>query len=500
MAGASAPARLPRRLLQVACLLPLLAAPRAAMALEAPAPGDAPHRSVALTNEKRTTDLDGMVEQRIIRVGIPYSRSLYFLDHGRERGMAAELAREFERWLNARERRKLGGRPISVVIIPTTRDQLLPRLLDGRLDIVGGNLTATPDRRELADFIVATEGSPVSEIIVTGPDAPPLASIDDLSGKTVHARRGTSYYRNLTRLNARLRALRRPPVDIVALPEALEDEDKLEMVNAGVLQIVVVDDWLAKAWAPLLPNVVVREDLVLRAGGRTGWAIRKDSPQLAALLGQFYEQGVKPVGLLPVLRGQLNTRIRQLTNNAARGERDRFEQMIVHFRKYGGEYRLDPLMLAAQGYQESRLRQETRSRVGAVGVMQVMPATGRSLRVGDITQVEPNIHAGTKYMDQLMTRYFQDADFDELNRTLFAFAAYNAGPGNIARMRRIAGERGLDPDQWFNNVELVTADLIGMETTTYVRNILKYYVSYSLIEQTRQARAEATQAPPGGAR
>ena len=138
-------------------------------------------------------------------------------------------------------------------------------------------------------------------------------------------------------------------------------------------------------------------------------------------------------------------------------------------------------MLAAQGYQESQLDQNAKSHVGAIGIMQVMPATGAELKVGDIRIAESNVHAGTKYMDQLMTRYLGDAQFDESNRTLFAFAAYNCGPGNINRMRKEATKRGLDDNLWFNNVELITAEKIGVETTTYVRNIYKYYVAYKLM-------------------
>ena len=78
-----------------------------------------------------------------------------------------------------------------------------------------------------------------------------------------------------------------------------------------------------------------------------------------------------------------------------------------------------------------------------------------------------------------------------MNRTLFAFAAYNCGPGNMAKIRKAAAERGLDPNVWFNNVEIITAEKIGLETTTYVRNIYKYYVSYKLMEQTREAQKAA---------
>jgi membrane-bound lytic murein transglycosylase MltF len=132
-----------------------------------------------------------------------------------------------------------------------------------------------------------------------------------------------------------------------------------------------------------------------------------------------------------------------------------------------------------------------RSPSGAVGVMQVMPATGKELRVGDVYVTENNIHAGAKYMDQLMEKYFSDAKFEGDNRTLFAFASYNAGPGNIMKMRKEAAKQGFDPNQWFNNVEIVTARKIGMETTTYVRNIFKYYVAYKLQLQVQEAAKKA---------
>jgi membrane-bound lytic murein transglycosylase MltF len=157
-------------------------------------------------------------------------------------------------------------------------------------------------------------------------------------------------------------------------------------------------------------------------------------------------------------------------------------------------------MLAAQGFQESKLDQNVRSPVGAIGIMQLMPATGQSMKVGDITVTEPNIHGGAKYMNTIMTKYFADAHFDELNRTLFAFAAYNAGPNRIAKLRKLAAERGLNPDVWFDNVEIVVSEKVGRETTTYVRNIMKYYVSYKLIlqlnEEQRKARGALT--PAGG--
>jgi membrane-bound lytic murein transglycosylase MltF len=130
--------------------------------------------------------------------------------------------------------------------------------------------------------------------------------------------------------------------------------------------------------------------------------------------------------------------------------------------------------------------------------MQIMPTTGAELKVGDIKVTEPNIHGGAKYMDQLMTRYFPDAKFSEANRPLFAFAAYNAGPGNISRMRKEAEKRSLDPDKWFDNVEIVTAEKIGMETTTYVRNIYKYYAAYRLTLEAEEAARKARESVAPG--
>jgi membrane-bound lytic murein transglycosylase MltF len=151
----------------------------------------------------------------------------------------------------------------------------------------------------------------------------------------------------------------------------------------------------------------------------------------------------------------------------------------------------DWLMLAAQGYQESRLDQNVKSRVGAIGAMQVMPATGRELAVGDIRQIENDIHAGTKYLRTVIDRHFSAARFDPLNRCLFAFASYNAGPARVAGLRRLAESRGLDPNVWFDNVERIAAEEIGQETVRYVGNIFKYYVAYQLVVEQQLLRDEA---------
>jgi membrane-bound lytic murein transglycosylase MltF len=450
-------------------------------------------RSLSVANKRWTGDFDRMLERRMIRVYAPYSRSLYFNDKGRERGLSAELVRDFEHWLNQKYATQLGKRPLTIYIVPATRDKLLPDVADGLADIAVGNLTVTPDRLELVDFVAPASVKSVSEVVVTGPASPQLATLDGLAGKTVHARRASSYYESLVAQNERLRSSGKPEIKLVLVPDALEDEDMMEMLNTGLLEVMVVDDWKAKMWAQALPKLVVHTDLVLRDNGRIGWAIRKHSPKLAAEIEDFHKNWAAKQGVIDYRLAQYMKRVKELKDPTGTGEWKRFKDTLALFEKYGSQYGFDPLMLAAQGYQESTLDQNAKSAVGAIGVMQLMPATGTELKVGDIRQIEPNIHAGSKYMDQLMAKYFPDANFSAGNRPLFAFASYNCGPGNIAKMRKETAKRGLDPDKWFNNVEIVTAEKIGIETTTYVRNIYKYYVAYKLMLDAHDVAEKARQ-------
>lgn len=450
-------------------------------------------RGLAVANKPWTGDFDRMLDRRMIRVYAPYSRSLYFNDKGRERGLSAELVRDFERWLNQKYAKQLGKRPLTIYIVPATRDKLLPDVAEGLADIAIGNLTVTAERQKLVDFVSPASVKPVDEVVVTGLASPAIATLDDLAGKKVHVRPASSYHESLVAHNERLRAAGKPEVKLVPVPDALEDEDMLEMLNAGLIEAMVVDDWKARMWAQVLPKVVVHYDVVLRDDARVGWAIRKDSSKLAAEIEDFHKSWASKQGVIEYRLAQYMKRVKELKDPTGSGEWKRFKDTLALFEKYGTKYGFDPLMLAAQGYQESTLDQNAKSHVGAIGVMQIMPATGAQLGVGDIREIEPNIHGGAKYMDQLMTKYFPDANFSAGNRPLFAFASYNCGPGNVSRMRKEAARRGLDPDKWFNNVEIVTAEKIGVETTTYVRNIYKYYVAYKLMLDAHATAEQARQ-------
>lgn len=503
--------RLSSSLLTLAALATLLLAPAvmaASTAPTAPAPSAATpnptpkkaYRAVLSTEGKvHTGDFDTMLKRRSIRVAVPYSRTLFFNDKGTQRGLTAETLQQFERWLN--KTYKTGSRPITVYAIPTTRDKLLQKVADGKAELAAGNITITPEREALLSFSNPINQHAVFEVIVTGPASPALATLDNLAGKEVHVRPSSSYHGSLKKLNEKFHAAGKPQMKLRLVPDALEDEDMMDMLDAGILNIIVVDDWKAELWANMLKNLKVHQDLQVNDGGHIGWAFRKNSPQLAAVVNEFLAANQKVMGSAEQRLANYQKRLKGMKNPTRDSDWKRFEQTMAFFKAYGERYQFDYLMVTAQGFQESGLNQNAKSHVGAVGIMQIMPTTGKELGVGDIHQAEPNVHGGIKYMRKLMDTYFADANFDETNRTLFAFAAYNAGPARIARLRKEAEARGLDPNIWFNNVELVAAERVGQETVGYVRNIYKYYAAYKLQLETLEARKAAlkeTETAPAG--
>jgi membrane-bound lytic murein transglycosylase MltF len=436
-----------------------------------------------------TGDFDGMVERRRMRILVPFSRTLYMVDQGVPRGIAHDVAVMLEQTLNKRLKTTSANR-MYVIVVPTPRDALYDSLVEGRGDIVLAGVTVTPERKKLVDFTVPTK-SQVKEIVVTGPGAPPLATLDDLCGKKVTVRDASVQLESLQRLNQEFKKQGRPLIKIKVVPAQLADEEILEMVNAGLPKITVVNDFYAEFWRQILPDITLHPEIVLRDEGALAWAVRKGSPKLLAALNPIIEthrEGTLFGNML--LRKYLkDTAI--IRNASSDAEIRKFNELVSIFRKYGEKYDVDYLLMMAQGYQESRLDHSVRSKNGAIGVMQVMPATGRSLNVGDITQLDSNIEAGVKYMRRMVDEYFKDESMDRLNKALFAFAAYNAGPNRIQKLRKDAAARGLDPNVWFNNVERVAAEQIGRETVTYVSNIYKYYIAYTLVMQDQQEQSGA---------
>jgi membrane-bound lytic murein transglycosylase MltF len=139
----------------ITCQLVLAQAPQGGASAT---PGTAKPRQLTIHNKEWTGDFDKLLERRMIRVYAPFSRSLYFNDNGRERGIAVELVRDWERYLNIKYAKQLGKRPITIYIAPATRDKLLPYLSEGLADVCIGNLTVTDERLKEVDFVPGDEG------------------------------------------------------------------------------------------------------------------------------------------------------------------------------------------------------------------------------------------------------------------------------------------------------------------------------------------------------
>lgn len=433
----------------------------------------------SLLAERATRSYQDMLDVRLIRVLVVRNKTGYFFDGAQQRGITYDLVKTFEKQLN--EELGTGNLPVFVSFVPVSRDKLIPALLEGRGDVAAANLTITSERQEYVDFSMPLYKT-VRELVVTSTDIKPLSSINELSGMSVHVRESSSYHSSLLQANSKLLERGIPPINIVLVSEYLEDEDLLEMVNAQLIPAIVVDSHKVHLWAQIFDNLRIHEELALRNGGHIAWAFRKNSPEFEQVVNSFVKKNRKGTLMGNILFKRYWQNTKHVQNALEPGEMEKFHATVALFQKYANQYDFDWLMLIAQAYQESRLEQDARSSAGAVGVMQLLPSTAADKSVGieDITDLENNVHAGAKYMRWLRDNYFNDPGMSREEQTLFTFAAYNAGPGRVIRLRKEAAEMGLDPNIWFDNVEVVAAKRIGRETVQYVSNIYKYWVAYKL--------------------
>ena len=454
----------------------------AALAAEKPGGGEmeAPDASgvVYRMTEKYLGDIGLDTKRRGIRVLVHYSRTKFFVASGRARGYEHDLIKGFEEHFNRKKKR--GETYIPVVFIPVRFNELIPMLLDGRGDVAAGLLTITGERARQVAFTLPYLRN-VSEVIVANADAPAVSTLDDLSGRKVHVLRGSSFVLTLKEINRRLAQERKPPVQAVEMPPSASTEDLLEMVNAGIFEYTAADDYLANLWAGALRKLRV-EPARLSEGNRIAWAVRPGSSKLLAVLNDFIDEGRDK---MPKQAAEMHARylrnLNYLGNNLEPSLVGRKKSLTPYFQSASKRHEFDWLFMMAQGFQESRLDQGARSNAGAVGVMQVLPTTGKEMGYRDVeTTAKANIDAGVKYMRFLVDRFFNEPELTPEVRLDFALASYNAGPGRIQRMRRLAAERGLDPNQWFHHVERVTMEKVGEEPVRYVANIHSYYTVYKL--------------------
>lgn len=424
-------------------------------------------------------DLPEIRKRRFLRVLVSYSKTNFFSDKGVLRGYEYEQLNQYKEFLN--QGVKTRAEQTQLLFIPLPFDRLLEALRQGRGDIAAAGFTITEDRQKIVNFTDPYLPS-ISEVVVTRKTLEGLKTLEDLAGREVMVRAGSSYLTHLKKLNERFLGEGKKAIRVIEADASLGTEDILELVNAGVVNITVADHHIAEAWAEVLPDIVVRKALVLNSGGRIAWAVRQNNPKLRASLNAFVKKNKKGSLLGNILFKRYYQKADWIKNPISPAERKKLDSLIGHFQQYGNHFGYDWLALAAQGYQESGLDQRKKSRSGAIGVMQILPSTAadKSVNIRNIHQAENNIHAGTKYLSFLHQTYFNSPEIEPSAQLDFAWASYNAGPAKINRMRARAVKRGFDPNRWFGNVEQVTASVMGREPVDYVANINKYYIAYKL--------------------
>ncbi len=435
-----------------------------------------------------------MVKRRNIRALLIINPIGFFYDKGQPHGVMYEALEEFQKFAN--QKLKTGKLQVKVTFLPMRIDQIEAALTEGLGDMVAYGIVVTPEREKRVAFSTPLQ-TDVSQIIVTGPGSAPLSTLADLGGKEVYVNPLTTYYQNLQKANEQLQKDGKAPIVIKAADKNLNDDDLVQMVNAGLIPATVTTTQRAALWSQVLDHVQPHPDLVVASGQQLAWPMRRNNPQLKQLVDEFIASHSVGSSFGNTLLRRYLQNTKWVKNSTSGEEMKKFQANLELFQKYAGEYDFDYLMIAAQGYQESLLDQSKRNASGAVGIMQVIPkyAAASPIDIPDVRTADGNIHAGIKMLRNIEDTYFNDPKIDRVNKTLFVFASYNAGPNRIARLRKEAADMGLDPNVWFGNVELVAAKDIGQETVTYVANIYKYYVAYKLALEQAQIRQAARGVP-----
>ena len=453
-----------------------------------PAPSDS--LSLPVNVERRTDDLDEMVKRRNIRVLVMLNPVGFFYDKGTPRGAIYEGLEEFQKFVNKKV--QTGTLRLKITFLPVAPAQLEGGLSEGMGDLIANAVVITPERERLVAFS-APIMTDVRQIIVSGPSFGSFSTLEELGGKEVYANPLTTAFDNLQKANATLKQAGKALIQVRTSDKNLNEDDLIQMVSAGLIPATVASNQRAELWSKVFANLKLHPQVVLAKDEKMAWVMRKNNPKLKELVDEFISTHGAGTSFGNTLIRRYLVKTTYVKNATSQEEMKKFLAMVKLFQKYAAEYDFDYIMIAAQGYQESMLNQDRRSPRGAVGVMQVLPkyAAASPINISNVGTADGNIHAGVKMLRNIADTYFNDGTLDPMNRTLFVFAAYNAGPSRIAGLRKKASAMGLDPNVWFANVELAAAQDIGQETVTYVDNIYKYYVAYKLALEEVTLRQKA---------
>ncbi|MBQ4489023.1 MAG: lytic transglycosylase F [Ruminobacter sp.] len=432
--------------------------------------------------KRRLGDLSDLIEQKSLRIIVAYDQVGFFINKGKPDGLYVAMFSKFKDFLT---KKFPEAKNVKLYFIPVRQDEVVRYIAEGYGDIATG-MQSTDELKRFVDFTIP-EKLWVEEVAVIGHNQKEINDLTDFSGRVIMVRKSSSYADSLKKLNTYLKAMNLKPVKVVYADEYMTDADLVDMVDKGEIKATITNDSKIIVWKRLFQNVKFVTGTPIKVNSSLVWGIRHDSPELYRQINLFlrdYRDGTKNGTVIydrymrtsPIYESQYAKRKEWLGITA-----EDLEKYMIIFKKYGDIYNLDWKLLMAQAYQESTLNHNARSNRGAVGIMQVLPSTANEwyINVESVSELDNNVHAGTKYMRYMIDNFFSDKDIDNNNRLLFALASYNSGPSRITRYRKKAAEEGLDANIWFNNVEKIARQYGADETVKYVKNISQFYISYS---------------------
>lgn len=301
--------------------------------------------------------------------------------------------------------------------------------------------------------------------------------LEQLSGKTLALPAGSTAGEAINQINQKLALHKLPPVKVEWVDPSLAVEDVLEMVQGGIFHLTIVEQPIAERWGKILPKLRFDRQVVISEPGKEYWFVRRDASMLRASIDRFLQTYKTPsdedVAFLRIYR-----RLYQVHYPLDRADRQRLEKLRPVLQKHAREQGMDWLNLAALAFKESALEPSARSGSGPTGLMQITPSAAQRVGVNNIQSVDNNVQAGAKYLALIRRKFFASPKLNERERMAFVLAAYNLGPERVQGMRAEARRRGLNPNQWFFQVERIAMEQVGMGPVSYVNSVNKYFLAY----------------------
>ena len=418
-------------------------------------------------------DLAAIRSSRVLKVLVNQSRNSSGEVQGQAIGVEYHRLRAFEQYLNGHAR---DGQEITLKIIPKAKDQLLGALQRGEGDLVApGELLDPQSGHAVSTSEPIASNIPLILVGIKGERR--YTKLEQLSGKTLALPTGSAAGDAISQINQKLALHKLAPVKVEWVDPSLAVEDVLEMVQGGIFHLTIVEQPIAERWGKILPKLRFDRQVLISEPGEEYWFVRRDASMLRASIDRFLATYKKPadedVAFLRIYR-----RLYQVHYPLAKADRQRLEKLRPVLQKHADAQGMDWLNLAALAFKESALQPGAGSGGGPTGLMQITPSAAQRVGVNNIQNLDANVQAGAKYLAMIRRKFFSSPKLNERERMAFVLAAYNMGPERVQGMRAEARRRGLNPNQWFFQVERIAMEQVGMSAVSYVNSVNKYYLAF----------------------